>query len=290
MSEALLIRRGGGGLPSGGALLRIRAYAGSTVTAGDGTVTRSLSADKGRLCDSDTSLADYYVPVSAASFGVWTVTATLNSYTWSDSLTVSAARQYDVRAYLIPLAYKQVRYLEGTGTQYVITAVRASQARKGTLEGVYISSATNSMIIGAGSGSDAAGGWWFGPNGRFEYDDRVVYAGSLSVGSSLSLSWSFAAGNQQYTINGTARTDNSSTTPTTSRYVGLFVGNTNSSDDVKARAQIKSCTLSAADDTLLGNYIPCVRKSDSAAGFWDTVTETFLTNSGTGSFTVGPDV
>lgn len=44
------------------------------------------------------------------------------------------------------------------------------------------------------------------------------------------------------------------------------------------------------NDAILMDLYPCYRKSDSVPGFWDTVSKQFLTNAGSGSFTVGPDV
>ena len=44
------------------------------------------------------------------------------------------------------------------------------------------------------------------------------------------------------------------------------------------------------NDELMTDLIPCYRKSDNEPGMYDTVTGTFYTNSGTGSFTVGNDV
>lgn len=38
------------------------------------------------------------------------------------------------------------------------------------------------------------------------------------------------------------------------------------------------------------NLIPCYRKSDNVIGMYDTVTQTFYTNAGTGTFTKGQDV
>ena len=38
------------------------------------------------------------------------------------------------------------------------------------------------------------------------------------------------------------------------------------------------------------DFIPCYRKSDNEIGMYDTVTQTFFTNSGTGTFTKGNDV
>ena len=41
---------------------------------------------------------------------------------------------------------------------------------------------------------------------------------------------------------------------------------------------------------LVMNYIPARRNSDNVVGMWDTVTQTFFTNSGSGTFTAGPVV
>ena len=44
------------------------------------------------------------------------------------------------------------------------------------------------------------------------------------------------------------------------------------------------------NNTLILNFIPCRRKSDNKPGMYDTVTQTFFTNQGTGEFICGPDV
>jgi len=38
------------------------------------------------------------------------------------------------------------------------------------------------------------------------------------------------------------------------------------------------------------NLVPCYHKTDNVAGMYDLATSTFLTNNGTGTFIVGPDV
>ena len=38
------------------------------------------------------------------------------------------------------------------------------------------------------------------------------------------------------------------------------------------------------------SLVPCYRKSDNVIGAYDTVTDTFYTNAGTGTFTKGNDV
>ena len=44
------------------------------------------------------------------------------------------------------------------------------------------------------------------------------------------------------------------------------------------------------NNTYVKNVIPCRRKSDNVIGMYDTVTNTFYTNQGRGTFIAGPDV
>lgn len=44
------------------------------------------------------------------------------------------------------------------------------------------------------------------------------------------------------------------------------------------------------DQTILGDFIPCYRKSDNKPGMYDIVNNVFYTNAGTGEFIVGPDI
>ena len=56
-------------------------------------------------------------------------------------------------------------------------------------------------------------------------------------------------------------------------------------------SQIKLYSFQITDGTtLVRNFIPCYRKSDSVIGLYDTVTGQFFTNQGTGTFLKGNDV
>ena len=44
------------------------------------------------------------------------------------------------------------------------------------------------------------------------------------------------------------------------------------------------------NNTLVHDFIPCYRKSDSVAGMYDLISKTFFTNAGTGEFTIGPKI
>lgn len=96
MSDAFLLRRGGG-FPIGGALLHVTAPVGSTLTFETGGVTvKTLGPGRAHTKAADSDMADYYCPVGSGSYGTWTVTATLDSDSASDSVTISANRQYDM--------------------------------------------------------------------------------------------------------------------------------------------------------------------------------------------------
>lgn len=66
----------------------------------------------------------------------------------------------------------------------------------------------------------------------------------------------------------------------------------------KIKHKRRTNTIGNAASSEFGNYQyeafswykPCYRKADNVPGWYDTRTDTFYTNEGTGSFTVGPDV
>ena len=56
-------------------------------------------------------------------------------------------------------------------------------------------------------------------------------------------------------------------------------------------AKMKLYSLSIKiDNQLVGNYVPCYRRNENIPGLFDTVTNRFLTNCGSGQFVVGDDV
>lgn len=70
----------------------------------------------------------------------------------------------------------------------------------------------------------------------------------------------------------------------------LFARNSNNSTNiVYAIMKIYYCKM-YYQGNLVRDFVPCYRNSDSVAGLYDFVTNTFFTNQGTGTFTVGNDV
>ena len=70
--------------------------------------------------------------------------------------------------------------------------------------------------------------------------------------------------------------------------MGLFARYRGYTDN---RSQIKLYSLQRYKQGVLTlNLVPCYRVSDGVIGLYDTVSETFFTNAGTGTFSKGSDV
>lgn len=88
-------------------------------------------------------------------------------------------------------------------------------------------------------------------------------------------------------INGTTTLINSGSLEYPQNTIWIF-GKQNASAtgiDIKGACDIYYCQIYDGD-ALVRNMIPCVRKSDSKPGMYDTVSKTFYTNAGTGEFIV----
>ena len=117
-----MVGGGGGGLSATDALLRVRAPAGSTVTITKGGVTKS---DAGHENADDHTVYDYYFIIHQSQFdsvNAWTVTATLNGDTASDTIIINAADEYDMElSYNLKLYWDGVQGVplqQGTETTY----------------------------------------------------------------------------------------------------------------------------------------------------------------------------
>lgn len=76
---------------------------------------------------------------------------------------------------------------------------------------------------------------------------------------------------------------------TSLREIWLFKVNTDTSGwyDGWNKGRLYWCQLGNSEDDIQRNFIPAKRLSDSVLGLYDTVNDTFYTNSGSGSFSGG---
>ena len=280
---------GGGGLQDTDALLRVQAPAGSVVTISKGGMTKT---DLGHENANDHTLYDYYFIIHQSQFdsvNPWTVTATLNTLTTSDTIIINAADEYDMYlSYVVPREYQAVAYLESTGTQYI----KVSTTRGNINARMQYMQTGVSTMNGGGSGG-------------YSHDSRLAVgqsssnwtflsgAGSETVSSTAvdtlvhEVSVAFSGGNGTLYLDGTEIQTKSAPFSGTASQFCLFAycGYNQSSPSQWCKLRIMHFEIEGLHD-----LYPCYRKSDNVAGMWDATTQTFRTNNGSGTFIVGDDI
>ena len=194
------------------------------------------------------------------------------------------------RTKVVTLVYKQVEYIESSGTQYIDTGYASSN----TVGIRAISSSTSgsdSIVMGSrGTSSDsrlainyATGALALSFNNF--YNTTVSTSSGIMIDSKINY-----LNNRQRFANNTEYASVEGTLVSTNTFnIGLFAGfwgSTTPSLFYSGKIYLAQVTDGT---TLVRNMIPCYRISDNVAGMYDTVNDVFYTNAGTGTFTVGPD-
>lgn len=193
------------------------------------------------------------------------------------------------RSSLLPKEYKQVHYLESTGTQYIDTGViidnnigyelTLQYLDAGGMFGRYSSSRLR--IVGQynkTNGYVTFLRWIYGATeeaSTYRLTDSNIYLNKTT----------YALKNRRdLYINGEL-TYHFTTTLTTGNQDETFLLFAQST--VKGIGRIYRAKLyhnNGTTDVLTHDYIPCYRKADRKPGFYDIVTNTFFTNDGEGEF------
>ena len=282
-----------GGGSSGIAYIGVTYPAGSTCTATQGSIILTAENTNGSYV--------FCVP----SVGDWVVSCTDGAMTVSDTASINAIGSFNIvrLSYRIPTdIYQPVEYLKSSGYQYLIlpTSANISLVRSGSLDFRLDSQSTgtygDSFMGGTPSSENA------NPSGAFFWalsGTRLVvyqagystYLPSMTPGNRYSLTFSIVYGQQTYSLNNEITNTNISALPSNIRF-WLFGAHYNNSTKGEKCSQISvySFVLRNDSNTIIADLIPCYRKSDNVPGMWDVVSKTFLTNSGSGQFTVGPNV
>ncbi|MBO7509174.1 MAG: hypothetical protein J6T57_02775 [Alphaproteobacteria bacterium] len=186
----------------------------------------------------------------------------------------------------LPADYTKLEYLQSTGTQYIDTGYIPNQST-GVQTKVKFNSVTNgqTMVFGAGTSYNARSFEFYTWNQQTEFNYNSARFGvNVSLNDIVELNWNKNIVN--YSINGVQQ--NTMTLPastftvlytmtlfTLSRPGGYFIGN------------IYYFKI-YDNDVLVRDFIPAQRNSDGELGMYDTISRTFFTNAGTGSFIAGP--
>lgn len=202
------------------------------------------------------------------------------------------------QAPILPEGYTQLEYIEGTGTQYIDTGYYGTQN-----SGAYIrfaltdlTSEGSARVFGTRNGTLGTGAFAFitSKDGTSLPNDNFYIAsnGYASQSTNIDANWHevscniendkkvyfdgnliFTGGNTAYTSNGQA---------------SIFRTYNRTVYGAAATAKISILQI-YENAVMVHNFIPCRRDSDDELGMYDLVSDTFFTNSGTGTFIAGAD-
>lgn len=218
----------------------------------------------------------------------------VEAHVYKDTIWVQFASK------LVPGEYTAVEYIQGTGKQYIKSGLTGFTHLYG-FEVDYI------MQSSLSSAATSDSGWFFGAykNDSNLYCMTSYNGGELRLGGGVTVSLQGALKRlerQQIKKHLNILTLPSGiekpVVPATSGMANLgnlemyiFARNKNNSvDDKIAKYMVFSLKFYDANDELISDLVPCYRNSDNVAGLWDRIREVFLTNAGSGVFTVGEDI
>lgn len=189
----------------------------------------------------------------------------------------------------LPSEYQEVEYLESIGTQYINTNFKPNNNTTVKTIAKFNNVLRNGALFGTRTAYNSDDFYSFVIVGN-ENNFRTDFYNNVKV--------SVAKGTQELEIVKNKNVTVVNGTETINDYgifdcnYNLFIfamnngGNTNG---WLALARIYYLQI-INNGSLVRNFIPCYRKSDSVAGMYDLVNNVFYTNAGTGSFIVGADV
>lgn len=197
--------------------------------------------------------------------------------------------------------YQEVQYIQSSGTQYIDTGIIPTVSPTNLKYIVKCNSesgySSDNCILGARlAGGYAGSGYKLNLYDTVtEYQDIVTPSGSNVWSPALRdqevvYEVQVKSGDTYYKENGVTKASHSTTGTTDTHNQSLYLMAMNQSG-AQWFYHGKIYYLKIWDqDVFVQDLVPCYRKSDDKPGMYDIIAGQFLTNAGTGDFTVGPDV
>ena len=190
--------------------------------------------------------------------------------------------------------YTQVEWLGATGTQYIDTGVKTNSTMK-VVANLTIVDTTGTQVFSEGSAGHYVNLGLMSHSGYYRGRCRNGAGTNMDIASTVAcgdgvfhnFEVSQAGG---FWIDGTKIGDFQSYTYTGSYNLFLYAMNSNGNPVSGTFCSGKIKRLKIYDNgTLVRDFIPAIRNSDSVAGMYDLANGTFYTNAGTGTFTTGDE-
>lgn len=257
-----------------GTYIVIESIAGATLTCG----SQSYTLGSGET-----------VHAFEVTAGTYTCTANkADYYEASDSVTISTGFEYvTIKPLYLPAAYQQVEYLRATGTQYIVTPVTPADNQIIAFRYMLTEFSNTTRVFATSDGTTQL---TITPNDYYAFNNSPstgAYS-NINLRSTGIIYDCIYNASTTFTVNGVDYSNSLKYGGATSdKNIWLFSRYNTSGQNLKGNIYYFRITQSGSK---IIDLVPCYRKSDSVAGMYDKATDTFLTNSGTGSFAVGADV
>lgn len=199
--------------------------------------------------------------------------------------------------YRLPSEYKEVDYIESTGTQYIDLGIDASRNTKAELE-IKDIPITNSKIFGSRTSANVNDfsistevinstpnlvcNFPSNMTGTFTTDITTAYENVLNI----SLNKSYITIENKTTGENTRKKIFQPSTFTTPGNLYLFSASGTFTGYSNASMKLYYCKVWNGN-TLIRDLVPCYRVSDNEVGLYDLANDVFYTNEGTGTFSYG---
>lgn len=268
-------------------------------SANEGGTAKHFSSMKLYACkiyDGENLVRDY-VPCTNAGGTAGLYDLVNNTFEESDSTTAliagdtykGIARQIK-KAYISiggGTKYKEVEYIESSGTQYIDTGFKPNNNTRVVMDAVYPTEpSTSSALFGARgtSASDKSFVIVRSINGYFRSDYNGTYTQQWEVDAITRRIYD--KNKETTTIDGVSNSYTNATFQTPNNLY-LFASNNGGVASWLSNLKVYSCQI-YDNDVLIRDYVPVI-DSNNNAGLFDKVSKYFIANAGSGSFTAGAE-
>lgn len=187
----------------------------------------------------------------------------------------------------LPSGYKQLEYIQSSGTQYINTAFKPKSTSRVVMDFEFLKNGTASPFMSR----DLSGGninmfGVFNISGRLRSDfgtERSFFPTDLSPLQKMTYER-----NKNVCTIALETVTNTASTFTATYPMFLMASNDSGSAAYFSTGKLYSCAI-YDNGTLVRDFVPCKNASDTV-GLYDTVGRQFYANAGTGAFTAGPEI
>lgn len=193
----------------------------------------------------------------------------------------------------LPSGYRQLEYIESSGTQYIDTGISYGSSNYNTLRMViqnyYPTLTSPYWLVNGCSGNN--GIFYVGcanSSGAVYYGNGSNINTGKTAGAGVVHEWDYNAKDGTLILDGeTIATGISYSVPSGSLPIILFGYSTTTTNVDKHIERLYSCKI-YDNNRLVRDFVPCVNPNE-IIGLYDTVNGVFYANAGSGTFTAGSD-